>query len=60
MTQAYSGSLGYALPAAFGGAMVERDIGRKGRVVIVVGDGGLQLSVQEMSSVVKEGLDVIL
>lgn len=40
--------------------MVERDIGRKGRVVIVVGDGGLQLSVQEMSSVVKEGLDVIL
>jgi pyruvate decarboxylase len=40
--------------------MANRVMGGKGRVVLVVGDGALQLTVQEMGTIVKEKLDVIM
>ncbi|CZR58836.1 related to pyruvate decarboxylase [Phialocephala subalpina] len=62
-------SIGYATPAAFGGALakrnelVEDEAGKtrgKGRVVLITGEGAIQLSVQEVGSMVKEGLPVII
>jgi pyruvate decarboxylase len=58
--QGYFASLGHSLPMMLGGAMANRVMGGKGRVVLVVGDGALQLTVQEMGTIVKEKLDVIM
>lgn len=40
--------------------MALREMKGRGRVVLVVGDGALQLTVQEVSTMVKEGLDVLM
>jgi len=67
-------SIGYALPATFGGAMSKRDlmksetggwngmkgVGNIGRVIFITGEGAMQLTVQEVGSMIREGLDVIL
>ncbi|MCP5153421.1 MAG: biosynthetic-type acetolactate synthase large subunit [Ectothiorhodospiraceae bacterium] len=48
------GTMGFALPAAVGAKL-----GRAGReVVAVIGDGGFQMSVQELATVAQEGLAV--
>ncbi|KAH8779700.1 thiamine diphosphate-binding protein [Hyaloscypha sp. PMI_1271] len=66
-------SIGYALPATFGGAMAKRDLtnskaegwngvkgGGVGRVIFITGEGAMQLTVQEVGSMVREQLDVII
>jgi len=66
-------SIGYALPATFGGAMAKRDLtnskaegwngvkgGGVGRVIFITGEGAMQLTVQEVGSMVREQLDVIM
>ncbi|VUC29054.1 unnamed protein product [Clonostachys rosea] len=62
-------SIGYMVPAALGAALAQREIlggsgnrkdGSSGqeRVVLFVGDGSLQMSVQEISTMIKEGLNI--
>lgn len=51
ITQGGWGSIGYATPAAFGAAMAAKDR----RVLLFTGDGALQLSVQELSPMLKNG-----
>ena len=46
------GSIGYTLPAAFGAQTSQSDR----RVVLVVGDGAAQLTIQELSSMLRDGL----
>lgn len=46
------GSIGYTLPAAFGAQTSQPDR----RVVLVVGDGAAQLTIQELSSILRDGL----
>ncbi|HDG1678173.1 TPA: indolepyruvate decarboxylase [Kluyvera ascorbata] len=46
------GSIGYTLPAAFGAQTSQPDR----RVVLVVGDGAAQLTIQELSSMLRDGL----
>lgn len=58
--QGYYASTGYAVPGTFGAAMAHREMGVKGRMVCIVGDGGLQVTVQEISSMVREKLNVIM
>ncbi|KAE9378814.1 pyruvate decarboxylase [Stipitochalara longipes BDJ] len=66
-------SIGYALPATFGGAMAKRDLIKSksegwngvkgegnGRVIFITGEGAMQLTVQEVGNVIREGLDVII
>lgn len=64
-------SIGFATPAAFGGALAKRDevvretkiegkLEKKGRVVLITGEGAMQLSVQEVGSMVRERLDMIM
>jgi benzoylformate decarboxylase len=54
-----SGGLGYALPAAVGVAMGERDTGRRRPVVGVIGDGSFQYSVQALYSAAQHRLPVV-
>jgi pyruvate decarboxylase len=69
ITQIYFGSIGYSVPACFGAAVAQGETqmqkdgnggsgrkGRKGRTILVVGDGSLQLTVQEIGTMVKMGL----
>ncbi|TVY59046.1 Pyruvate decarboxylase isozyme [Lachnellula suecica] len=58
--QGYFTSLGPSLLMMFGGAMAIREMGGKRRVLLVVGDGALQLGIQELGTIIKETLDVIM
>lgn len=63
ITQMYYASIGYALPACLGAAVAKRESGHgkeRGRVVLVTGDGSAQLTVQEVGTMVKLGLDNVL
>ncbi|KAI1622713.1 thiamine diphosphate-binding protein [Exophiala viscosa] len=60
LTQLYYGSIGYSVPACLGAAIVYREQQREGRVILVVGDGSLQLTVQEIGTMIKLGLKNIL
>ncbi|RFU31824.1 hypothetical protein B7463_g4526, partial [Scytalidium lignicola] len=55
-------SIGYMLPASLGAALAAREQNKDGkhRVILFVGDGSFQLSVQEVSIIIKEKLDVIM
>ncbi|CAK9437001.1 uncharacterized protein LODBEIA_P14770 [Lodderomyces beijingensis] len=47
------GSIGYALPATFGATCAINDLGSNRRIVLVQGDGGAQMTIQELSSFVR-------
>ena len=48
------GSMGFSLPAAIGAAMASP----KSRVLIVSGDGGIQINIQDMDTIVKHNLNI--
>lgn len=45
--------MGYALPAAIGAA-----VATKGRVYCISGDGGLQMNIQELATVIRHNMDI--
>jgi acetolactate synthase-1/2/3 large subunit len=52
-------TMGYALPAAIGAALAMRELGRPGeRVVCLVGDGGLGMTLVELETLARLGLPV--
>ena len=54
--QALWGAIGYSLPATFGSLMADR--GR--RHVLFIGDGSFQLTVQELSSILRHHLEPVI
>jgi indolepyruvate decarboxylase len=56
MTQTFYGSIGYTVGATLGVALGAP----KKRVVLVVGDGSFQLTAQEVSTMIRYGLDPII
>lgn len=54
-----SGSLGWNLPAAVGIALAERDSGRNRPVVVVIGDGSLQYSIQGLWTAAQHNLPIL-
>jgi pyruvate decarboxylase len=60
-------SIGYMLPAALGAAIARRELLRKNesdqdssRTILIIGDGSLQMTVQEISSMIREKLNLII
>ncbi|KAE8416071.1 thiamine diphosphate-binding protein [Aspergillus pseudocaelatus] len=63
-------SIGYMLPACFGAALAQQETNNfkpsngtgtgKGRLFLFIGDGSLQMTVQEISSIIRENLDVTI
>ncbi|RGP79419.1 hypothetical protein FLONG3_2474 [Fusarium longipes] len=59
-------SIGYMLPATLGAAMAQRDLARarkdanRGRSILFIGDGSFQMTAQELSTIIKENLNVII
>ncbi|KAI4731567.1 pyruvate decarboxylase [Aureobasidium sp. EXF-10728] len=64
-------SIGYMLPAALGAAIAQRDSenwrkrsgnedASEDRVVLFIGDGSLQMTVQEISTMIREKLNIVI
>ncbi|KAJ4376783.1 hypothetical protein N0V86_006901 [Didymella sp. IMI 355093] len=64
-------SIGYMLPAAQGAALAQRqmqeqangaasDEAKCGRTILFIGDGSLQMTIQEISTIIRHNLDVII
>ncbi|PLB40272.1 alpha-keto acid decarboxylase family protein [Aspergillus candidus] len=65
VTQVYYGSIGYTVGACLGAAIAQREIQAQGgmnggRTILVVGDGSLQLTVQEISTMIRMGLHPLI
>ncbi|KAF2796696.1 pyruvate decarboxylase [Melanomma pulvis-pyrius CBS 109.77] len=60
LTQVYYGSIGYSVPACLGACLARAEQSREGRVILVVGDGSLQLTVQEIGTMIKLDLRNII
>jgi len=60
LNQVLWGSIGYSVGAAQGAALAARDAGQNRRTILVVGDGSLQLSVQEISTMIRHDLNLII
>lgn len=56
ISQVLWGSVGFALCATLGASMAADEIKSKRRVILFVGDGSLQLTVQEISTMIKWNL----
>ncbi|KAJ3504907.1 hypothetical protein NLJ89_g7695 [Agrocybe chaxingu] len=53
------GSIGWSVGSTLGAALAAKDVGME-RVILFVGDGSLQLSVQEISPMIRKGLKPII
>jgi pyruvate decarboxylase len=56
ISQVLWGSIGYSVGACQGAALAARDVGSNRRTILFVGDGSLQLTAQEISTMVRLGL----
>jgi len=60
VTQIFWGSIGWSVGAAQGAALGARDLGADKRTILFVGDGSFQLTVQEVSTMIKHKLKITL
>lgn len=58
--QGYWASIGYALPATLGASLALRDFSLPGKVYSIEGDGSAQMSLQELSSMLRYNIDATL
>ncbi|KAF3984993.1 hypothetical protein FT663_05425 [Candidozyma haemuli var. vulneris] len=56
ISQVLWGSIGYSVGSTFGAATAAHELDPSRRVILFVGDGSLQLTVQELSAMVRNGL----
>jgi pyruvate decarboxylase len=60
ISQVLWGSIGYSVGSCQGAALAARDAGSNRRTILFVGDGSLQLTVQEISTMIRLGLKPIM
>jgi pyruvate decarboxylase len=60
LNQTLWGSIGWAVGACQGAALAAKDAGETRRTILFEGDGSLQLTAQEITTMIKLGLDVIM
>lgn len=60
ITQIFWSSIGYSVGATLGACTAAREIKHKGRVILLVGEGSLQMSVQEIGSYIRFGYKPII
>ena len=57
-------SIGYMLPASQGAALAQRELNTPsnspGRTILLIGDGSLQMTVQELGTIVRHRLNVVV
>lgn len=60
ISQIFYSSIGMALPCALGAAVARRELGIPGKLVLVEGDGSAQMTIQELGTIVRQGLAPIV
>ncbi|KAI9894270.1 MAG: Pyruvate decarboxylase 1 [Vezdaea aestivalis] len=60
ISQVLWGSIGYSVGATQGAALAAKEMGDKRRVILFVGDGSFQLTCQEISTMIRQGLTPII
>ncbi len=60
LSQVLWGSIGYSVGACQGAALAARDSGAERRTILFVGDGSIQLTFQEISTIIRLGLKPIM
>jgi pyruvate decarboxylase len=60
LSQVLWGSIGYSVGACQGAALAARDAGGNRRTILFVGDGSFQLTAQELSTMIRLGLNPIV
>jgi pyruvate decarboxylase len=60
ITQLFYSSIGYTVGACLGACLGQKDSKRPGRVILIVGDGSLQMTVQEVGTMARFGLTPII
>ncbi|KNG90680.1 pyruvate decarboxylase [Aspergillus nomiae NRRL 13137] len=53
-------SIGYMLGAAQGVTLAQRNMGSQGRTILFIGDGSFQVTAQELSTIIRKKLSVII
>ncbi|KGU26041.1 hypothetical protein MG7_03416 [Candida albicans P34048] len=56
ISQILWGSIGYSVGATLGASVAAKEVDPKKRVILFVGDGSLQLTMQEVSTMIKNGV----
>ncbi|KAL9045493.1 MAG: hypothetical protein Q9214_001467 [Letrouitia sp. 1 TL-2023] len=59
LSQVLWGSIGYSVGACQGAALAARETGRR-RTILFVGDGSFELTAQEVSTMIRQGLNPII
>jgi pyruvate decarboxylase len=59
-TQIFWSSIGFSVPATLGACVAAQELERSGRVILIVGDGSLQMTVQEAGSFMRFGFKPII
>lgn len=60
ITQIFWSSIGYTVGACLGALVAAKEMKHKGRVVLIVGEGSLQMTVQEIGSYIRYGFTPII
>ncbi|KAH7364536.1 pyruvate decarboxylase [Rhexocercosporidium sp. MPI-PUGE-AT-0058] len=60
INQTLWGSIGYSVGAAQGAALALKDAGSESRTILFVGDGSFQLTAQEVSTMIRHKLRVVI
>jgi pyruvate decarboxylase len=60
LSQVLWGSIGYSVGACQGAALAAKDSGSDRRTILFVGDGSFQLTAQELSTMIRQGLKPIM
>lgn len=60
LSQVLWGSIGWSVGACQGAALAARDMGVERRTILFVGDGSFQLTAQELSTMIRLGLNPIM
>ncbi|KAN0112244.1 putative pyruvate decarboxylase isozyme 2 [Hyaloscypha variabilis] len=60
ITQTFWSSIGYTVGACLGACVAAKELKRPGRVVLLVGEGSLQMTVQEIGSYIRFGFKPII
>lgn len=60
ITQTFWSSIGYTVGSCLGACVAAKEMKRPGRVVLLVGEGSLQMTVQEIGSYIRFGFTPII
>lgn len=60
LSQVLWGSIGWSVGACQGAALAAKDSGNNRRTILFVGDGSFQLTAQELSTMIRQGLKPIM